>query len=806
MQGVIATAAASFPDVFPQPARQRLVSSLFERSATAIAVTDNIGNVVWANDACADLLSLTPLELLNSKPRLLGPDTVGDSGWIDLASSISAGRTWQGEFMGFQTNGAAVLCDATVIPVQRADSDNDVSSSLVMLVDQNKRGDLDRELAKGFPLYFRAVEQSADGLLVIDHHGRIAFANPSGAALLGSSGELLKGQEFGLPFGAEGNATAIELMTGNRLAFVEMRTAPISWEGEDATLVVLHDMTQVRDAETALALRTQAMEAVANGIITTDPEGIITWANRAMTEMSGYGVAELVSHHLNLLRSGHHPESFYQDIKHRTLKGEVWRGRVINRHKDGHLYTAEQTISPVRDSAGRITQFVIIQEDISERLRAQDELIRLAQYDMLTGLPNRALFMEHLQAAIARAKRAGDMVAVMLLDLDNFKLVNSNFGHQTGDALLVAAKDLLSAHLRTTDTLARLDGDEFAILIEGVKDMGSANATIRRLFDALWEPVAINDHTLKPGASAGVSMYPRDDTEPNDLLADAELAMYQAKSQGRHALCYFDRDADIRKRLSLEEDLRHAVARKQLWLAYQPQIDLRSGRVVGAEALIRWTHEKRGVIPPNEFIPIAESSDLIIAIGDWIVDEICRQTKEWQDSGLPKLQLGFNVSGVQFRRSNLHEHVMARLADSGLSTADIDIEITESVAMERTGKVRENFGRLNDAGVSFSMDDFGTGYSSLSNLQAFPVRRLKVDGSFVAGIGKRKDDEKIVEAIIGLSKSLGLRVVAEGVETQEQARFLKGCGCEEIQGFLVSKPLPPAAFAAFVREFQGFDA
>ncbi|MBL8629049.1 MAG: EAL domain-containing protein [Rhodospirillaceae bacterium] len=782
------------------------MSSLFERSATAIAVTDKNGQVVWANDACADLLSLTPLDLLRSKPRLLGPDTVGDSGWIDLASSIQAGRTWQGEFFGFHVNGDAAMCDATVIPVQRADSDDGESSSLVMLVDQNKRADLDRELVKGFPLYFRAVEQSADGLLVIDHRGRIAFTNPAAAGLLGSSAEVLKGQEFGLPFGIEGNTTAIELMAGNRLAFVEMRTAPISWEGDDATLVVLHDMTQVRDAETALALRTQAMEAVANGIITTDPRGVITWANRAMTEMSGYSISELASHHLNILRSGQHPESFYQDIKTRVLKGEVWRGRVVNRHKDGHLYTAEQTISPVRDSAGRISQFVIIQEDISERLRAQDELIRLAQYDTLTGLPNRMLFMEHLQGAIARAKRAGDMVAVLLLDLDNFKLVNSNFGHQTGDALLVAAKDLLSAHLRTTDTLARLDGDEFAVLIEGVKDMGSANATIRRLFDALWEPVAINDHMLKPGASAGVAMYPKDDTEPNDLLADAELAMYQAKSQGRHALCYFDRDADIRNRLSLEEDLRHAMARKQLWLAYQPQIDLGSGRVVGAEALIRWTHDKRGVIPPNEFIPIAESSDLIIAIGDWIVDEICIQSKAWQDAGLPKLQLGFNVSGVQFRRGNLHEHVMARLKGCGLSTADIDIEITESVAMERTGKVRENFGRLNDAGVSFSMDDFGTGYSSLSNLQAFPVRRLKVDGSFVAGIGKRKDDEKIVEAIIGLSKSLGLRVVAEGVETADQARFLKACGCEEIQGFLVSKPLPPAAFEAFVREFKGFDA
>ena len=805
MSPVSATAPV-FSEAYSQPARQRLVSSLFERSATAIAVTDAKGCVVWANEACAEIVSLTPGDLAQTKPRLLGPETVGEADWIDLASSMATGRTWQGEFMGFHADGEAALCDATVIPVQRTESEDENAASLVILVDQNKRADIDRELIKEFPLYFRAVEHSADGLLVIDHHGRIAFANPAGAALLGASSDALTGQEFGLPFGVEGNATAIELMTGNKLAFVEMRTAPIAWEGNDATLVMLHDMTQVRDAETALAMRTQAMEAVANGILTTDPKGVITWANSALTHMTGYSRDELMAKPLRILRSGHHPDSFFKDIRDRVLRGEVWRGRVINRHKDGHLYTAEQTISPVRDTTGRISQFVIIQEDISERLKAQDELIRLAQYDTLTNLPNRNLFMEHLSAAIARAKRAGDMVAVLLLDLDNFKFVNSTYGHQVGDALLIAAKEKLAALLRTTDTLARLDGDEFAVLIEGVKDMGAANATIRRLFEALWEQVVIEGHTLKPGASAGVAMYPKDDKEPTHLLADAELAMYQAKSQGRHALCYFDRNADIRSRLNLEEDLRHAVERGQLWLAYQPQVDLRTGKVVGAEALIRWTHDQRGVIAPNEFIPIAESSDLIITIGDWIVTEICRQSQEWQERGLPKLQLGFNVSGVQFRRGNLHEHVMERLQSCGLSTDDIDIEITESVAMERTSKVRENFGRLNDAGVSFSMDDFGTGYSSLSNLQAFPVRRLKVDGSFVAGIGEKKDDEKIVEAIIGLSKSLGLRVIAEGVETEVQARFLKNCGCDEIQGYLVSKPLTPQAFADFVLQFRDFAA
>jgi len=807
MSSIANIQAGSFHQLFQQPARQRLVSSLFERSATAIAVIDPSGRAIWANEACLEMVGLDSATTPEGQNvRLLGPDTMGNASWLDLATAMEAGRTWQGEFMGLRADSQAAMCDITVIPVHGGAANDMNAVSLVILVDQSKAADFEKELIKGFPLYFRAVEQSADGLLVIDHHGCIAFVNPAAATLLGAPTDALKGQEFGLPFGAEGNATSIELVTGNKLAFVEMRTAPISWNGDDATLVMLHDMTQVRDAETALAMRTQAMEAVANGIFITLPNGVMTWANRALCDMTGYTNAELVGKASDILRSDQHPESFFSEMKECIKRGDVWRGRVINRHKDGQLYTAEQTISPVRDATGRITQFVTIQEDISERLKTQDELIRLAQSDTLTGLPNRGLFIERLTSAVARAKRAGDMVAVMLLDMDNFKFVNSNYGHSTGDALLVTAKDRLSHLLRTTDTLARLGGDEFGILLEGVKDMGAANATIRRLFEALWEPMTLDGRTLKTGASAGVAMYPNDDTDPASLLADAELAMFQAKAQGRHALSYFDRDADIRQRLSLEEDLRDALERGELWLAYQPQIDLVSGLVIGAEALIRWSHPKRGMISPGEFIPIAESSDLILSIGDWIVSEICRQSQEWTARGLQKLQLGFNVSGVQFRRSNLHEHVMESLKSKGLLAEAIDIEITESVAMEKTGKVRENFGLLNDAGVSFSMDDFGTGFSSLSNLQAFPVRRLKVDGSFVAGIGKKKGDEKIVEAIISLSQSLGLRVIAEGVETIEQAQFLKERGCDEIQGYLVSKPLPPIIFSQFVEQYRGFNA
>ena len=445
-----------------------------------------------------------------------------------------------------------------------------------------------------------------------------------------------------------------------------------------------------------------------------------------------------------------------------------------------------------------------MQEDISERLRTQDALERLSHYDTLTGLPNRQEFKDRLKVAIERANRAGAAVAVMAMDLDNFKAVNNLLGHAAGDALIQVIAQRIGKLMRTTDTLARLGGDDFGVLLENVTDMAAASRTVRRILDCFREPVSVEGHVLKVGASIGIAAYPKDDTDPLALLRQAELAMYQAKAQGGQAFRYFDHDmdADIRRRVQLEADLRRAIDQGELWLAYQPQFDIKHRRIVGAEALIRWRHPTRGLVSPGDFIPMAESSGLILPIGDWIIEEICRQSVVFAEAGLADLQLGFNVSGVQFRQRDLFQQVTSNLSRAGLSPAALDIEITESVAMERTGRVQENVEQLTAAGISISMDDFGTGYSSLSNLQAFPIKRLKVDGSFVRGIGTNPDDEKIVEAVVRLGQSLGLRVVAEGVETEDQMSFLRDRACDEIQGFLLSKPLAPEAFTHFVTQFQ----
>ena len=668
-----------------------------------------------------------------------------------------------------------------------------------------KQKEFEEELAARYPLYQRVVEATTDGLVVLDANAVIQFCNPAAAAMFSSTCDDLVGRDFGFPLGTPDEPVQVEIFTGGNPAFVEMRATAISWQGQDASFVVLRDVTARRDAEAMIQMQARALEASANGIFITDSKGIVLWSNQALTDISGYTADEIKGQSITVFRSGKHPESFHADIKTKLMAGEAWKGTVINRRKDGSLYTTDQTVTPIHDATGRLSHFVAIQDDISERLKTQGELIRLAEYDTLTGLPNRHIFMDRLQAAIERAQRAEKMVAVMVLDIDNFKAINNTLGHSIGDALLVAVSKKMSTIMRQTDTLAHLGGDEFGLVLENVKDMAAASRMMRKILDAFRHPLTIQGNVVEVTASIGIAAYPKDDTEAAALMRQAELAMYQAKAGGRDAFRYFDRemDADIRRRVKLEADLRRAVEGNQLWLAYQPQMDLRSNQIVGAEALIRWNHPERGLVSPGEFIPIAEASGLILPIGEWIIEEICRQHQIWQAVGMPALRLGFNVSGVQFRQKNLATHVVAALGKAGLSAQDLDIEITETVAMERSGRVQENVDLLTAAGVSMSMDDFGTGYSSLSNLQAFPVCRLKVDASFVRGIGQSRDDEKIVEAVIRLGQSLDLTVVAEGVETREQLQFLKERGCDEIQGYFISKPLPPEQFRRFADFFSG---
>jgi diguanylate cyclase (GGDEF)-like protein/PAS domain S-box-containing protein len=454
------------------------------------------------------------------------------------------------------------------------------------------------------------------------------------------------------------------------------------------------------------------------------------------------------------------------------------------------------TKSPLFDDAGRVADVVTVSLDITELKRAEAQMRMHAGHDPLTGLPNRALFQDYLEHALARARRADAMAAILLLDLDRFKGINDAFGLPCGDLLLAAVATRLKGCLRDTDAIARLGGDEFLILQTDVRGADDSRSLARRLNECFGEPFIIKDEELHSSASIGITMFPADGQAADRLTKNAELAMYRAKSNGRNGSCFFAPQMNLVARRTglLERELRQAFAGDQFTVHYQPQRELETGRIVGMEALLRWRHPRRGMVRPTEFIGLAENIGLISPLTERVLGRACRQQRLWRQAGLPTLRLSVNLSPVQFREGSVVNLIEKTLTETGIEPSCLEIELTEGVMLENSDTALANLRHLHRLGVSFSLDDFGTGYSSLAYVKRLPVHRLKVDQSFVHRLGKDGQDDAIVRAIIDLGHSLALKVTAEGVETTDQLQRLEELGCDEAQGDLISPPLPAEAF------------
>jgi diguanylate cyclase (GGDEF)-like protein/PAS domain S-box-containing protein len=549
-------------------------------------------------------------------------------------------------------------------------------------------------------------------------------------------------------------------------------------------------------AEQQLRLLGTAVSAAANAIFITNGQGEIQWANDAFARLSGYNPADLVGTTPRILKSGVQETPFYEALWQLILAGQVWAGELVNRRKDGMLYTVHQTITPVLDDEGKVSHFIAVQEDISRRKEAEAKVEYLAYHDPLTGLPNRVLFLDRLSQALSRAVRESRLVALLFLDLDQFKLINDTLGHASGDQLLKEVGERVKKCLRAADTVARLGGDEFAIIEAGLASVDGAVHLAERVLRALARPFKLSAQEVNATCSIGITVYPLDDPEGSRLLENADLAMYLAKAEGRNRFAFFREslNAQTRERRELEVGLSQAVANRQLVLYYQPQVDLVSGAVVGMEALVRWQHPTRGLLLPASFLPIAEASGLILPLSDFIIHEGCAQNRAWQAGPAAGLRLAINVSASHLYNSLLLETVTEALARTGLEPKYLELELTETALIRDEETAVRVMEELHGLGVLFSVDDFGTGYSSLKHLKQLPVKKLKIDQSFVRHLPHDPDDAAIVRATIGLGHELGLRVIAEGVETAEQLAFLKEHRCDEAQGYYFSRPVPPETF------------
>ncbi|WHS61005.1 bifunctional diguanylate cyclase/phosphodiesterase [Pseudomonas sp. G2-4] len=581
-----------------------------------------------------------------------------------------------------------------------------------------------------------------------------------------------------------------------RLCEVSSRPLPIG--NEDCMLTIARDITERHLMQEKLQQAATVFESTAEGVLITDTQQHISAVNRAFTEITGYSETEALGHTPRLLASGLHDSAFYAAMWHQLTAEGHWQGEISNRRKNGELYPSWLTISAVRNRDQQITHFVAVFADISSLKHAQARLDYQAHHDPLTGLPNRTLFESRLLTALNSQQENGGQGAVLFLDLDRFKHINDSLGHPVGDLLLKGIAVRLREQLRDIDTVARLGGDEFIILLPGLQQPSDAEHIAQKLLNCFTAPFQAGEHEFFISASIGTSLYPQDGCDVATLVKNADAAMYRSKAKGRNRVESYTRDltAQASERVALEHELRRAIERNELSLSFQPKISLAGNRLVGAEALIRWTHPTFGDVPPEHFIPLAEENGMILQIGDWVLERACRQLSEWNDTYHSLGPLSVNLAGAQLRQPNLLGRIEQLLRENGLKPGLLQLEITENFIMSQAEEALTVLHQLKKLGVQLAIDDFGTGYSSLSYLKRLPLDILKIDQSFVRGLPDDPHDVAIVRAIIALGRSMQFTIIAEGVETLAQQQFLAEEGCEQIQGYIVSLPLCADEFAA----------
>lgn len=528
------------------------------------------------------------------------------------------------------------------------------------------------------------------------------------------------------------------------------------------------------------------------GVLVTDAQGVIVHVNRAFMEITGYQQEDVMGERPSLFKSGRHSSNFYQQM-FQTLedKGE-WSGEIWNRRKSGEIYPQWQTIRVIHDDQGQVSHHVAVFSDISAIKDSEHELAHLAHHDPLTDLPNRLLFTDRAEQALASAQVHKRGCALLLMDLDHFKIINDSLGHNVGDQLLKAVGERLKGLFGPGVTLARLGGDEFAVLAESCPQVIQAAAIAQRMLDAMKDPFVFDGNQLFISASVGISLFPSDALSAQQLLRNADSALFKAKSVGREGYALYTEEltAHAQNRVEIASELRRALEQQELRVYYQPVHNLQDSRLLGVEALVRWQHPERGLVPPGEFIPIAERTGLIADIDAWVMDQACRQMCQWLAEGAPLSFVAVNVSSRLFARRELYEQVAQVLHETGLDPAFLELEVTESAVMDDPEVALEQLHRLRELGLRLAIDDFGTGYSSLLRLKRLPVQKLKIDQGFVAGLPWDEDDAAIVRVVIALAKSMGMQVQAEGIEQVEQARFLLAQACDMGQGYWFGRPMP----------------
>jgi len=793
-----------------------LQAAALEAAANAIVITDFHGKIMRVNHAFTTMTGYSKEEALGKNPRLLKSGEQPEAYYANLWSTISSGKVWQGEIVNRRKDGTTYTEEMTITPVTQDLGSMHDTYFIAIKQDITERRGAEEELYRSRQMLQSTLDTIPQRVFWKDRNSTYlgcnrAFATDAG---LNNPAEIIGKNDFELAWSgtaecyraddklvmekgsAKLNFDETQSRPDGRLLWLRTNKLPLhDLEGKVTGVIgTYEDITERKQAEQALRTSEKRyrllFERNMAGVFRTTLEGRLLECNHAAARMLGYDSPEevLALPVTSLYHAASDREAFLRKLK---SEKSLTNHEMKLRRKNGDSTCVIGNISLVDDNSGvgEIIEGTLV--DITKRKVAEERIQSLAYYDALTGLPNRILLRDRLSKALAAARRQKHKVALLFLDLDRFKIINDSLGHSVGDLLLQDVAERLNRCAREQDTVARVGGDEFLVVLTAVKDVADAAVAAGRIVNAMTAGFVIQGHPLSISCSLGISIFPEHGTDGETLIKNADAAMYCAKESGRNNFWFFTEDLNAQavERLTLENSLRLALGREELFLVYQPQMDIATGKITGLEALLRWQHPELGLVPPDRFIGIAENSGLIMPIGEWVLRTACSQARKWQDEGLPAVSVAVNVSAVQFREAGFCELIRRVLHETGLTPQYLELELTESLLLSNADVMFSVLQELQALGLRLAIDDFGTGYSNFSYLRQFRVNKLKIDRSFIRDVAVNADEAAITTAIISMAKSLNLKVIAEGVEDEAQMSFLRAHHCDEIQGYYFSKPL-----------------
>ncbi len=816
-------------------AQLRKLSQAVSHSSAGVVIADARGNIEYVNPRWCEMTGYTADEVLGANPRIIQSGKTPREVYEQMWSALTEEGVWRGELLNRRKTGELVwmLQNMSAVRDNAGVITNFVAVSIDMTDHRRALQEVSRtnrrlRLISGCN---EALIHAADECSFIAELcrqivelggyaavGVICFIRDDGAGgLAGHAGDW-RLDDATAAMADRPDLIVLPLVQAE-LVMGELRLRQATAEslaGEELRL--LHELAADlafglanlrvaaarRQAEASLRLRERAIESSVNSILIAEVRGdelILSYANEAFERMTGYDQATSLGRNPEFLLDAASNQTGRREIQSALRDKHEARSQLHLLRRDGTAFWSELFVSPVADETGEIKHFLLVLNDVSERVAYEEKLARQTNFDSLTGLANRHLLMDRLGLAIVQAQRRNRMTAAITIDIDHFKYVNDGMGRDFGDRLLLEVARRLGGYVRQGDTVARLGADEFVIVLSEVTDEAYVTEVIERIQKLLGAPVILDEHELLVTCSLGIGLFPRDGGDATTLLQNADAAMHRAKAAGRNQFQFFTADMNrvVGERLKLEKELRRAVQDDQLIVHLQPQVDLRSGAIVGAEALVRWQHPERGLIFPDSFIPLAEDTGLIVPLGERVLDLACAQASAWNSAGLPRITVAVNLSARQFRQKNLIALVHETLAANDLDADQLEIEVTESMVMDDAAQAAEILGGLKALGVKLSLDDFGTGYSSLAYLKRFPIDTLKLDRSFIRDLATDRENSAIVRAVISMARSLNMKVIAEGVEDAEQLGFLVMQRCDLMQGYYFSRPISPDDFTALLR-------